>query len=350
MSVQNFGRLTRATKIEEMDEMSATEEQLAAMNELVVEIDKETLPDDPPRPAAEYIAWIRGSAPYEHKRMWLIRDGGRAVAMAEVNWEEKDENRERLYVWLAVTASERRKGLAKELLKPAVETAKQLGRNRLFSWLSGGGSPHEEFAKHMGAQFSMNEYHNRLFIEELDRSMLDDWIARAPERASDYSLEFWQGATKPDDLEQFAKVMDSMNSAPRPEDWEDEKYTPEQVRGFEERWIAAGFELWRYVARHNSTGEIAGYTAMFPNQWRPEFADQGDTGVLDKHRNKGLGRWLTAAMLVKLLDERPKTRWVETGNATTNKPMLAINNALGFRPVETWATYLHKADDLGARL
>jgi mycothiol synthase len=333
-----------------MDEISATDEQLAAMNELVVEIDRETLPDDPPRPAEEYIAWIRGSAPYEHKRMWLIREGGRAIAMAELEWEEKKENPERAGVWVAVTASERRKGLAKELLKPAVETAKELGRTQLYTWLNGGGSAHEEFARHMGARFSMNDYHNRLFIEELDRSLLDEWIARATERASDYTLEFWHGATKAGDLEQFALVMDSMNAAPRPEEWEDEKYTPEQVRGFEERWLAAGFELWRFVARHKPTGEIAGYTGMFPNPWRPEFADQGDTGVLKKHQNKGLGRWLKAAMLVKLLDDRPKTRWVDTGNATTNKPMLAINNALGFRPVETWATWLHKADALASRL
>lgn len=335
--------------VEEMDEVSATDEQLASINELMVEIDQETLPDDPPRPAEEHIARVRSAAPFVHKRMWLIRDGGRAKATSEIRWEEKMQNRHVAEIYVAVTAGERRRGLATQLLAPVAETANKLGRSHLYIWMTGD-SPHEDFARHMGATFSMNEYHNRLFLDELDRALLDDWINRASERASEYSIEFWEGSTPEEDIERFAAVMDAMNNAPRPDSWEDDHFTPDQIRGQEERWVAAGITLWRYVARRNDTGEIAGYTAMSPNRWRPEFADQEDTGVLEAHQNRGLGRWLKAAMLVKLLEERPATRFVDTGNATSNRPMLGINNALGFRPVEKWATWEITTPTLEARL
>ena len=62
------------------------------------------------------------------------------------------------------------------------------------------------------------------------------------------------------------------------------------------------------------------------------IAFQRATGVREEHRNLGLGRWLKAANIEELLRKNPSARFVRTGNADSNAPMLRINRQMGFKP------------------
>jgi RimJ/RimL family protein N-acetyltransferase len=57
---------------------------------------------------------------------------------------------------------------------------------------------------------------------------------------------------------------------------------------------------------------------------------QGLTGVVQNYRGQGKGKWVKAAMLLKIRDEFPDIKVISTGNATSNAPMIAINERLGF--------------------
>jgi GNAT superfamily N-acetyltransferase len=84
---------------------------------------------------------------------------------------------------------------------------------------------------------------------------------------------------------------------------------------------------------HKPSGEFAGYTQIKTQDLQPDLAWQWETGVDPAHRNKGLGRWLKAAMIERIISEYPAVERVDTFNAGSNEPMLNINIAMGFEPI-----------------
>ncbi|MDP1793241.1 MAG: hypothetical protein Q8K63_03800, partial [Acidimicrobiales bacterium] len=108
--------------------------------------------------------------------------------------------------------------------------------------------------------------------------------------------------------------------------------TPEQLRAQTARTRAFQREWWTLIVRHRPTGVPVGYTEVFFPRENPRLGSQGATAVSAAHRGHALGRWLKATMLERVMRERPDITHIRTFNADSNDPMLAINNAMGFRP------------------
>ncbi len=85
------------------------------------------------------------------------------------------------------------------------------------------------------------------------------------------------------------------------------------------------------MARHLGTNTLVAFSQLQVPIAAPELAYQQDTLVLREHRGHGLGATLKAANMLALRTEFPQTRTVRTWNAVENGPMIAVNEALGYR-------------------
>ncbi len=108
-------------------------------------------------------------------------------------------------------------------------------------------------------------------------------------------------------------------------------YTPERLRETESRRRQSGLFTGTNVAVAPD-GSLAGYTQMAGSHDRAEIF-QWDTLVRPGHRGHRLGLATKVANL-GWLQARHDASIVHTWNAEVNAPMLAVNQAMGFRPVE----------------
>ncbi len=126
----------------------------------------------------------------------------------------------------------------------------------------------------------------------------------------------------------------AINTMPREDlQMEDWKITPETVREWERMGRARGQEHRMALVVEESTGASAAFTELFFDPRVPSILHQGGTAMIQKHRGKGIGKWVKARMAQRVLDDLPDARYIRTDNAGTNAAMLAINVAMGFRPV-----------------
>jgi mycothiol synthase len=199
-------------------------------------------------------------------------------------------------------------------------------------------SPGMQFLPSLGFEAKQVGRLSRVHCKEIDRALMQRWVDDAATAAAGYDLLAIDDRVPDDVVERWLTLESVMNTAPR-DDLEMEDFVPnvERFRVHEGHALEQGYGLWRLIAVDRATGEWAGFTELFFSPHHPEIVEQGGTGVVPSHRGHGLGRWLKAANVLRLFEERPESERIETWNARSNGPMLDINVAMGFE-VARWDT------------
>lgn len=208
-----------------------------------------------------------------------------------------------------------------------------------------------EFLTWIGAEPKLTEIENRLKLADLDWAMVERWSEEGPLRSPQSKLEIYDDHIPEPMWEEFAPQLSALiNTVP----WEDMDHgdvvvTPDQMREWRSRMEIRGDRQHTVIVREPDRS-ISGMTDIEWAPYRRTIIQQQLTAVHPNARGRGLGKWIKAAMLLRIRALYPDAQWVATENAVSNAPMLAINRKLGFKQYRVGTQYQISRERLAARL
>lgn len=181
-------------------------------------------------------------------------------------------------------------------------------------------------------------------LEQIERGSALDLTA-APDRweqmleaarplARGYRLVQWELPTPAEYIAGYAWLKSRMSTdAPTAElDIPEEIWDESRVVRHDERYLASENTMLVTAAQHIGTGELCGFSEIRIGRDHEGVSHQEDTLVLKEHRGHRLGTVLKCAGLLAWRRRMPGSPRIRTWNAEENRPMLSINEAMGYEP------------------
>jgi len=264
---------------------------------------------------------------------YLAYDGGRAVGVLTVSTSSYD-NPELAWLALGVHPDRRRLGHGTAMLAAATRVCQELGRPLIGveGWES---ERTRGFAAATGFEQKSRSINRRQHLRELPEGLIGGLCEEAGKEAGDYELVRLSGYSPDALLDELVEITAAINDAPLDDlEIEDEVFTPERIHAYERAQIEGGFRLYRVLARHRGTGELAGHFVVTVASEAPTIGDQHDTAVVRQHRGHRLGLLLKADLVRWLVGpggSEPQLATIDTWNAESNDHMVGINERLDYR-------------------
>jgi GNAT superfamily N-acetyltransferase len=264
------------------------------------------------------------------EQAFLARDeDGLAIGLLTVSLPTYDNTN---HVWFdLVVHPDHRDGVVEAAL---IEYVEQLGRDAGRTIIGCGSLDLPEAiaqAQQHGYEQKAIEVNRRQELTGLDWSIVQSLYDGAVAASTAYELVTLTGALPDDMLDGMIAVTASINDAPTDDlDIEDDVYSRERLRAYEEAQAKSDHTIHRVIAREKATGALAGHTVVAVERERPHIGHQHDTAVARDHRGHRLGALLKCAMLLQLRDSEPALTQVDTWNAESNDHMIGINEQLNY--------------------
>ena len=304
-------------------------------------------PDLPPICRHRFRAQLDHPWPGELVTRWIARDRDEVVGHLEIMFPTLD-NLDNAFVEISVPPLRRRRGIGRALYEHAVAHARDRGRRRVMAFtpmdLPGGVSRDpagSAFAAAMGLTNALDDVRRRLDISAAGWPALDALLAGAWPRADGYSLVQWTHRL-PDEYLGDLALLDSQFIELTPMGdlaWEPQKVDAGRIRGNEATRELLGSLPFSTAARHDATGRVVAWTTLSQECCHPDHAWQAITLVHPAHRGHRLGLIIKIENLRYAVRHLPALRYIDTWNAAVNEHMIAINDQVGFRPVESWRNW-----------
>ena len=300
----------------------------------------ETYPDDPLSDDETIETLLRRPHPeWDATRFAMLvapddQVGELAVEHTREGAPSHETNKHLAFVDVAVLRPHRRRGIGGAMFARAVEEVGARGRTVLQSWVEE--EDGRAFADAVGAKVVQHRQQNRLQLDAVDWTMVAEWAKQGPARSPSATMRWFRNRLDDDILPAYCPIYTEVfNQQPfGDQDVGDFIFTPANFREREARMASVG-ATWTTAIAQEGDGAISGMTETWYYPDEAAMLFQGFTAVREAYRGRGLGKWLKAAMLLRVREELPQVRTIVTNNASENAAMLAINERLGFRTYRT---------------
>ncbi len=294
-------------------------------------------PDDPPPCWVDELGGFRRPWPGGVETVWLARAGDTVVGGCLLNLPTLD-NLHNAAGDILVAPGHRRRGIGAALLVHLRDEAARQGRIRLIAVADqpldpAAPDPAGRFAAASGAVAALVGTRRRLDIAAVDPAVHVRLEAHAQAKSQDYSLLQWVGATPQQWLDDIAYLTGRMiTDAPMDDlQWDVEAYDAARIQARDASCLVSGRHMVTTAAL-GSSGQLVAFTQIVGYATSHWYAHQWDTIVAPEHRGHRLGTLIKVANLGLARAQRPELRAIDTANADSNPYMVAINEAMGFRP------------------
>ena len=271
---------------------------------------------------------------------WTGLVGGEVAAVGWVRLPLRD-NVERAEIAVHTVPAHRRRGHGSAMLAHVEAAVRGLGRSILVGeavWPydggpEGRGEPGPAFALAQGYELALGDV-KRVLRLPVDGAALDALAAEVAEHHAGYTVRSFVGPVPDELLEGWARLVSSlMTEAPTGDlAVEEESADPALVREQEALVARQGRTKFNTVAL-DPGGELVAYTDLATTVHEPGKAYQWGTLVRRDARGHRLGLAVKVANLRLLQAEAPDVELLTTYNAEVNRPMIEVNERLGFAPV-----------------
>ncbi|HYH74057.1 MAG TPA: GNAT family N-acetyltransferase [Nocardioides sp.] len=247
------------------------------------------------------------------------------------------ENRHTAMAFAYTRPDRTREGVGTALVRELEVVAAGDGRTTIQSeaFLPPGGSAGAEaFAVAMGYGVASREAIKELVLD--DYRARRDALAAEAAAADGYRIITFDTVCPEEHIESFGRLLGMlMAEVPLGElDLESSEWSAERIRAAEQRQVGIGRHVQTAMAIAPD-GAVAGVSDIRVDDTDHEHAQVGITLVDPAHRGHRLGLALKLATHDLAVATYPELVSVDTSNAEVNTWMNAVNEALGYRTIET---------------
>ncbi|HEY2796100.1 MAG TPA: GNAT family N-acetyltransferase [Micromonosporaceae bacterium] len=317
---------------------------ITAWYELASVVCKHDIPDFPPLPRKSHMLRLVVPWPHLDESALACYLDGRMVGVASIMMPTR-ENTNTIYLELNVHPDYRRRGIGSALMDRVFAVARDNQRSLIGCdvVLERPGGPARNgagaaFVRRFADKPGQVEVRSRWTLGNVSDAEQADVSREVAAHADGYTVRQWYGST-PDDLIENIAALESrfVLDAPTGDlEIEPEDVDPERVRAGEATRDARGQRIYSTVACHDETGVVAAYTVLSFEDGDDGHAWQQITIVDPAHRGHRLGLLVKLANHAFTQANEPALTEIDTWNAEENSFMLAVNEKLGFRPVDNW--------------